>query len=560
MYKSNDCFNINDVSYGSNFYGDNISNNNNNNNSQLENQNNLLQSSNKKKIIPISESNKESKKHFICKSCNTVPLIEFKSFEKLHYKCNCHEIPETNIEEILTINISDEEKNNLKDKKNNNNIIIKIDDKEVISLSKTVDDDKEINEGEIENKSHLLSLKCNLHNKKYAYYCLECKVNVCRKCISEGDRHVNHPLDLFDKYFFEINPILTNIEKFLKKKENNNDKLKAFKTLMNIIINDYKYFPNYNHIFIIKKCNKFISNENKSNSNSGQINQNKKLIFIKNQRELEENFNNAEIIKTIKINSSNPKIIEFMNILILDLINLTELDLNSNNIKSIEALANKKLENLELLNLAVNDIDDSNIKYIFNLEFPKLKDFNLFQNKLTDPEIFKIKNDQNKFKELKIFFVGNNKFEFKEKNKYNFSSLSEIGISKNCFNQESIKYIQCFTFINLTIIYLNANNLDKFNFIDNLELPLIKEFYLNNNNLNEYFPLSKYKTLERIEMKNNNINDIENLEEFIKCFHCLKKFNLEGNRIEYTLISFSSLESIKKNNKNINIIFHLYQK
>ena len=68
-----------------------------------------------------------------------------------------------------------------------------------------------------------------------------------------------------------------------------------------------------------------------------------------------------------------------MNILILDLINLTELDLGTNNIKSIEALANKKLENLEFLNLAVNDIDDSNIKNFFNLEFPKLKDFNLFQ-------------------------------------------------------------------------------------------------------------------------------------------------------------------------------------
>ena len=505
MFDINNPNNNNDTSFGTNFYGHNYSNIKDTNNSQLELKNKLIQCSNTL-TISISELNRETKKHFICKCCNTVPLIEFKSFEKLHYKCNCHEITEANIKEILTIYISDEEKNNLKSKNNNNEVIKKIDDKEVKSQTKTVDDDKKI-----ENKSHLLSLKCNLHNKKYAYYCLECKVNVCRKCISEGDSHVNHPLDLFDKYFFEIDPILKNMKKFLKKKENNDDKLKAFKELMNIIIDDYKYFPNYNHIFIIKQCNKFINNENKNNSNSDQINQNKKFIFIKNQRELEENFNNAEIIKTIAINSSNPNIIEFMNILILDLINLTELDLGTNNIKSIEALANKKLENLEFLNLAVNDIDDSNIKYFFNLEFPKLKDFNLFQNKLTDPEIFKLKNDQNKFKELKIFFIGNNKFEFKEKNgndKYNFSSLSEIGISKNCFNQESIKYIQCFTFTNLTIIYLSVNNLDKFNFIDKLELPLIKEFYLNNNNLNEYFPLSKYKTLERIEMKNNNINDI----------------------------------------------------
>ena len=83
---------------------------------------------------------------------------------------------------------------------------------------------------------------------------------------------------------------------------------------MNIIIDDYKFFPNYNHIFIIKKCNKFINNENQSNSNSGQINQNKKFIFIKNQRELEENFNNAEIIKKIAISSSNPNVSQFMNI------------------------------------------------------------------------------------------------------------------------------------------------------------------------------------------------------------------------------------------------------
>ena len=148
-----DSINKNDNSFGSNFYGHNYSNINNNNNSQLEIQNNLLQCSNTL-IISISELNRESKKHFICKCCNTVPLIEFKSFEKLLNKCNCHEILETNIEEILTIYISDEEKNNLKSK-NNNNIIIKIDDKEVKSLSKTVDDDKKINQGEFENKSHL---------------------------------------------------------------------------------------------------------------------------------------------------------------------------------------------------------------------------------------------------------------------------------------------------------------------------------------------------------------------------------------------------------------------
>ena len=217
------------------------------------------------------------------------------------------------------------------------------------------------------------------------------------------------------------------------------------------------------------------------------------------------------------------------------------------------------MNNLEYLNLATNDIDDSNIKYFFQLDFPKLMDLNLFQNKLTNPEIFKLKNAPNKLTNLKIFFIENNRFNFKKNNiidNYNFSSLLEIGISKNCFDQESIINIQYFTFTNLEKIYLNSNNLQRFNFLDKLILPSIKEFWLNNNNLNEFYPLKKYKTLEIIEMRENNINDIENLEEFIKSFNCLKRLNLEKNNINYDLISYLSLEEIKKNNKNIEIIIN----
>ena len=329
---------------------------------------------------------------------------------------------------------------------------------------------------------------------------------------------------------------------------------------MNIIIEDYKNFPNYNHFFIIESCKNNIKYINDNNNKTlNQSTEKEEFLFIKNQRELEENFNNAQKIEKITINSSNPNIIQFINILFIDLINLKELDLSSNNIKNIEPLANKKLNNLEYLNLATNDIDDSNIKYFFQLDFPKLMDLNLFQNKLTNPEIFKLKNAPNKLTNLKIFFIENNRFNFKKNNiidNYNFSSLLEIGISKNCFDQESIINIQYFTFTNLEKIYLNSNNLQRFNFLDKLILPSIKEFWLNNNNLNEFYPLKKYKTLEIIEMRENNINDIENLEEFIKSFNCLKRLNLEKNNINYDLISYLSLEEIKKNNKNIEIIIN----
>ena len=89
-------------------------------------------------------------------------------------------------------------------------------------------------------------------------------------------------------------------------------------------------------------------------------------------------------------------------------------------------------------------------------------------------------------------------------------------------------------------------------------MPSIKEFWLNYNNLNEFYPLKKYKTLEIIEMRENNINDIENLEEFIKSFNCLKRLNLEKNNINYDLISYLSLEEIKNNNDNIEIIINFY--
>ena len=538
-----------DQSLGTKFYGKNSFNS---NSISIQKQDNIYIERN-----PVTEKNKGNKKHFICKKCNTVPLIKFTYCGIVHYSCLCHEIKEQTIESIFNLNISDESKNDFNNNGNNNVITNSKDEIEVPPYDRynsSIDEEK--------NNIQTLRLKCLKHKKKFAYYCLECKQNVCRKCISDSGGHKKHPLKIFDIHFKEINYNLEDLKKYLENKDDDTNKIRVFKELMNIIIEDYKNFPNYNHFFIIESCKNNIKYINDNNNKTlNQSTKKEEFLFIKNQRELEENFNNAQKIEKITINSSNPNIIQFINILFIDLINLKELDLSSNNIKNIEPLANKKLNNLEYLNLATNDIDDSNIKYFFQLDFPKLMDLNLFQNKLTNPEIFKLKNAPNKLTNLKIFFIENNRFNFKKNNiidNYNFSSLLEIGISKNCFDQESIINIQYFTFTNLEKIYLNSNNLQRFNFLDKLILPSIKEFWLNNNNLNEFYPLKKYKTLEIIEMKENNINDIENLEEFIKSFNCLKRLNLEKNNINYDLISYLSLEEIKNNNDNIEIIINFY--
>lgn len=201
-----------------------------------------------------------------------------------------------------------------------------------------------------------------------------------------------------------------------------------------------KFFPNHSHFSIIESCSHLLKNnitekDNAKNNN----NERKNFIFIKNFREFRKYDKSLQNIKKIIINKCNKTTVSSMGFLNLKLINLVELDLRDNNIKCIKALANNKMENLEILNLAINEIDDSNKNYFFQLDFPKLKNLNLYLNRLTDPEILKFKNDKNKLPNLESFYIGNNKFKFNEINtnindKYEFFSLKEIGISRNFFN------------------------------------------------------------------------------------------------------------------------------
>ena len=501
-------------------------------------------------IVIDNELIVENTSHFICNNCHTVPLIEFQSFITVSYQCLCFEHSKLNIKDLLEMKIFHEfgNYNKIKDNKS----------RESGSRSRSRSRSNKSESFLINKKrDYPLNLKCIEHDENFDYYCLVCKKNLCRECLRISNDHENHSIEIFDFKFSEINKIISYNKDFLKIKENDSDHIKKFKELMKIIINDFKYSPNYSHFFIIKSFDKFLNEKNK-----GQLcddsNINRKLIYIKKRSELEDNFNNAQNIKKISINNSNQNVIFLINIIALDLINLVELDLSENHITNIEPLAKNKLGNLEILNLSYNEIDDNNIKLFFQFDFPKLRDLNLYWNRLTSPKFLNLKNDSKNLPNLKKLILDNNLFKFNKNNlndKYNFSSLIEIGISKNFFNQESIKYIQCFKFTNLEKIYLNHNNLERFDFVNNLDLPSIKEFYLNNNNLTIFEPLKKYKTLEVIEMKDNNITDIECIEEFISNFKNLKKFNLQSNDIHLDLVSYFELGIIKKQ-YNITLIIN----
>jgi len=312
-------------------------------------------------------------------------------------------------------------------------------------------------------------------------------------------------------------------------------------------------FPNYSHFFTIRQCYFFLLNP-KSNDNNIIT---KKFNFIKNIKDLYNK--NIEFTNIKKIICPRQGIKDINQIKFGELINLTELNLRNNCITSIEPLSKYKLPKLEILNLAVNLIDDSNKKYFFKLDFPELTDFNIYENRLTDYEIFKFNNNKN-LPKLKLAYFGGNIFKSPDKQisqkelKFDFSSIVEIGLKESVFNNSSIKLLSCFIFTNLEIIYLQDNNLTSLNFVEDLELPFIKEFWLYNNQIKDFMPLKKFKTLEKIEMENNEVNNLEELDTFIKYLPKLKKFNLKGNRFKYDFLSRSIIELILQ--KNIEILIN----
>ena len=436
--------------------------------------------------------------HFVCKNCHTVPRIEIQSYENVNYYCKCHEIKNQPINYVLNLNVVDET-----------------------------------------NFSPKEFLACPDHGEDYIYFCKDCKENVCRQCIRKTVEHKSHILEIFDAHFCELDGIVKNILKIFK---NNNDiNMENLKRLMNAIINDYLYFPNYSHFFIIRQCYFFL-NDPKSNTNKiAAI----KYDYIKNLKDLIDFKGDLKNIKKIIFPRLNIK--DLNDIKFGELINLTDLDLSHNDITCIEPLSKYKLPNLKVLNLTVNLIDDSNKEYFYKFDFPELTDLNLFENKLTDYEIFKLNNNKNMPK-LNLVFIGGNNFQFPKKsiNKkeltFDFSSVTEMGFSKSVFDQNSIMFLPCFDFQRLEIIYLQGNNLNSLNFVKDLELPSIKEIWLGNNQLTEFEPLKKFKTLEVIEMKNNKVSDIEELDTFIKYLPKIKRINLIGNCIKFDFLIRNILE------------------
>ena len=442
--------------------------------------------------------------HFICQKCNQVPRIELVELRKFNYTCSCHNDKNVGIDKIKEKSIAEFDK---------------------VDITKY--------------------LKWKIHHKKYHYYCKYCKVNLCRECLSKKTEHRYHALYIFDLHIYETNEIIYNIYSILndESKKLNMEKIEygiieELLFLFSVIAKDFIYYPNYSHFKIFPSALTFFKTFFFKTDNNKIIDdlEIKKKLIITYKKSLDQNMNNIHSIIEINIIKSNFN--DISELCKLDLFSLEKLFLRENSISDIKPLINAKFKNIKFIDLEHNKIGDDNIPHLFKLKFEKLEELNLYSNNFTDPSIFEFKTGENEenLPNLKVFFLGNNKFDWKlQKNKvknYNFNKLKSIGLSCGLFDEISISYLQYFNFEKLEKIYLSRNNIYSLNFVDKLELPIIKEFYINTAYIKEFGELKKYKTLKKIGLRENLIKNIDNLEQFFKKLPSLIEIDIERNDID----------------------------
>ena len=373
------------------------------------------------------------------------------------------------------------------------------------------------------------------------------------KCVRINNEHKDHWILIFDQSMNEIDKkikfinekfylnkpsFISNSSDFLEEDIDKELKTKGIIQLMSIIINDYNFYTNFSHFKIISNFYQFLDHLIKTNKEVIFDNGLEEQIKILNRRDLQKfiknpgPYNNPELI--IEINFLKNNLFDITELCNANLKNLKTLKLRENNISNIEPLINANFKrSIKEIDFSVNKIGDKNIKYLCQLDFCELYYLNLFANLFTDFNFFKINNNKN-LKKLNCLYIGSNRFNDNQIDiKIDSSNLTEIGMSNGIFNDKSIQFINNFRFDNLEILFLYSNDISSLSFIENLELPKIKQFWINSNFIDEYYPLCKYKTLEKVILRNNYIKNINKVESFVDSFNQdLETLDISGNNID----------------------------
>jgi hypothetical protein len=261
------------------------------------------------------------------------------------------------------------------------------------------------------------------------------------------------------------------------------------------------------------------------------------MFKIRKKEELYNHIDNSKNISTIKIidQKFNNNDLSLFNK--LELINLIKLHLIGNGIKSIEPFLACNFNNLKIFDLACNKLNDKALKDFNKMKFSNIECINFYKNEIKSPQIFE---KISQFKEtLKRFYIGYNTFDEKElskyKNKkYDLTYLEIIGLTTGCFSDKTINFISNLKFLDLKTLYLSRNNLSSLSFLKNINCKNVVSFWAIKNNLTK-FPdvkdISFKEKLKKMNLKENEIDNIDNLLEYIEHFPNLEELILEKNKI-----------------------------
>ena len=508
MNNNNNISNSSEISFTSGNYNiikDEYENNNNLNNS--------INSFNSSKIYnkDIIQKKETKIKYYMCNNCKSCPKIIFED-NLLNICCGCKEI--TNL--------------TLKDFND------KYSHKDLKKIEKF--------------------LGCEMHKLNiYKYYCIDDKKNFCEECKKISKKHENHSVFRLssDDKIKEIEQIKDIIKQKRKITPKGDIECRGRLNIIESLLECYKRYPCYNIYKSIKNGKKYLDKLD--------IKELKERLKINNIKELRENKNSS--LSFLEINISSQNFSDLSIFYKLELKNLKILKLNENNIINIEPLLKPDFDELKEIHLEGNKLNYQSLKDFQNMKFKKIKFINLFINEIESPKIFeKILN----FKTLKIFYCGQNKLTNEEieksgNTKYDLCHLKRIFLTDN-FTNENINFISNFKLQNLEYIYLNKNNLSSLSFLKDMDWPNLVSFWARENYLTNYNDILnlKYKDkIKRINLKDNNIENIDNLIEFISKFPKLKLLILVNNKINLdNPKNRQIIEDIKSKYNNLQLIMN----
>ena len=471
-----------------------------------------------------------------CKKCSIPCLIDFMDSLEIKFECGCTYIEGINSKEFA------------KDYLNN----------------KT-------------KESKEFQIHCPYHKgeNEFLKYCKDCGIDLCKECLNKNSElysntskvnkaHENHTLIDLNEYMNEVN--LKELEESINDYEKSNNipedeedtenkelknKLDTIFLVISSLIEHYKKYKNYNSYKSIKNAEAFlkkIQNKNESEfiSNSGKSTY-IRLMKQTSEKNFEENIKNHYIkmreisLKYIEndINFSIVKNINFQN--------LKKLIIRGQNFKDFYQLFSCQFPVLEYIDLEKNNIDNKIIEILKKIDLPELIYLSLYKNKITDEKIFDIIRQ---YKKIITFFIGENPIEFNSNLtiKYTFpESLEEFGMTGN-LDPIKAHYINRLDLNNLKIFYFSRNKIDNLKYLEKFVFTRLVEFWAISNritDINQLLYINGKENLVKINLKENQISNFDELIDIIQYFPNLKELNLQNNNIPESK-AIEMKEKIKK--------------